>query len=46
MVSDLIESSSAGFALDALLFGGAPAPDHLAVSGKHAFPNALMFVVI
>ncbi|KAL0949958.1 hypothetical protein HGRIS_009978 [Hohenbuehelia grisea] len=42
MVSDLSESSLAGFPLDSLLFGGAPAPDQLAARARQAFPGAMM----
>ncbi|KAF7433422.1 hypothetical protein PC9H_005374 [Pleurotus ostreatus] len=42
MVSDLTESSLPGYPLDALLFGGAPAPDQLAAQARRAFPSAIM----
>jgi hypothetical protein len=42
MVSDLIESSAVGYPLDALLFGGSPAPDHLPEQARLAFPTAFM----
>ncbi|KAF8897515.1 hypothetical protein BD779DRAFT_1608102 [Infundibulicybe gibba] len=42
MVSDLTESSTAGYPLDSLLFGGAPAPDSLAERARGAFPHATM----
>jgi len=42
MVSDLIESSAVGYPLDALLFGGSPAPDHLPAQARRAFPTASM----
>ncbi|KAG6919115.1 hypothetical protein DXG01_008922 [Tephrocybe rancida] len=42
MVSDLIESSLAGYALEGLLFGGSPAPDTLVPRAQHAFPTATM----
>lgn len=44
MVSDLTESSLPGYPLDALLFGGAPAPDQLAAQARRAFPSAIMLV--
>ncbi|CAL1700983.1 unnamed protein product [Somion occarium] len=42
MVSDLIESQLAGYGLETLLFGGAPAHDQLPAKAKHAFPTAVM----
>ncbi|KAF5388018.1 hypothetical protein D9615_000396 [Tricholomella constricta] len=42
MVADLTESSLAGFPLDSLMFGGAPAPDLLAARAGQTFPNAVM----
>ncbi|KAF5384198.1 hypothetical protein D9615_003371 [Tricholomella constricta] len=42
MVSDLIESSLAGYAVDGLLFGGSPAPDTLVPRAREAFPTATM----
>lgn len=44
MVSDLIESQLAGYGLETLLFGGAPAHDQLPAKAKHAFPTAVMYV--
>ncbi len=44
MVTDLVESSLDGQALDTLLFGGAPAPDQLPKKAKEAFPNTVLFV--
>ncbi|KAG5350344.1 hypothetical protein C0989_011408 [Termitomyces sp. Mn162] len=40
MVSDLIDSSLAGFSLEGIFFGGSPAPDALAPRAKHAFSTA------
>lgn len=42
MVLDLIESSLAGFALDSLTFGGAPAPEILSARAGKVFPTAMM----
>ncbi|CAA7259743.1 unnamed protein product [Cyclocybe aegerita] len=42
MVSDLADSSAAGLPLDALMFGGAPAPDTLTPRARRAFPTATM----
>ncbi|KAF8076364.1 hypothetical protein FPV67DRAFT_1471446 [Lyophyllum atratum] len=42
MVSDLTDSSLKGFPLDSLMFGGASAPDLLAVRAGKAFPTATM----
>ncbi|KAJ3515337.1 hypothetical protein NLJ89_g1824 [Agrocybe chaxingu] len=42
MVSDLADSSAAGLPLDALMFGGAPAPDTLTPRARKAFPTATM----
>ncbi|PSR90673.1 hypothetical protein PHLCEN_2v4822 [Hermanssonia centrifuga] len=42
MVTDLVESSLDGQALDTLLFGGAPAPDQLPKKAKEAFPNTVL----
>ncbi|KNZ81035.1 2-succinylbenzoate--CoA ligase [Termitomyces sp. J132] len=42
MVSDLIDSSLAGFSLEGIFFGGSPAPDALAPRAKHAFSTATM----
>lgn len=42
MVSDLTESSLAGYPIESLLFGGAPAPDSLAERARRVFPNAVM----
>lgn len=44
MVSDLTESSAAGFPLETLTFGGAPAPDTLSKRVGRAFPTAAMSV--
>ncbi|KAJ2915027.1 hypothetical protein MD484_g5364, partial [Candolleomyces efflorescens] len=40
MVSDLVDSSSAGHPLEALMFGGAPAPDTLPPRAQKTFPTA------
>ncbi|KAF6762632.1 long-chain-fatty-acid-CoA ligase [Ephemerocybe angulata] len=40
MVSDLVDSSSAGHPLESLLFGGAPAPDTLPPRAQKTFPSA------
>ncbi|KAF9476463.1 acetyl-CoA synthetase-like protein [Pholiota conissans] len=43
MVADLTESSGKdNFSLEALMFGGAPAPDSLAARARQAFPLASM----
>ncbi|KAG6828448.1 hypothetical protein H0H92_007933 [Tricholoma furcatifolium] len=42
MVSDLIDSSLAGYGLEGLLFGGSPAPDTLVSRAKLAFPTAVI----
>lgn len=42
MVSDLVDSSLAGYPLDGLLFGGASASDLLAKRANAAFPTAVM----
>lgn len=43
MVADLTESGGKEkLSLDALMFGGAPAPDSLAVRARQAFPLASM----
>ncbi|KAG2013685.1 long-chain-fatty-acid-CoA ligase [Coprinopsis cinerea AmutBmut pab1-1] len=42
MVSDLVDSSSAGQPLEALMFGGAPAPNSLPPRAHKAFPNAAL----
>lgn len=44
MVSDLVDSSSAGHPLEALMFGGAPAPDNLPPRAQKTFPTAALFV--
>lgn len=46
MVSDLIDSSLAGYPLEGLLFGGAPAPDSLVPRARKAFPSATMYAII
>jgi hypothetical protein len=46
MVADLVDSSAAGHAFDALLIGGAPSPLPLAGRGKLAFPTAQMSVLL
>ncbi|KAF9029002.1 acetyl-CoA synthetase-like protein [Hymenopellis radicata] len=40
MVSDLMDSSLAGFPLEGLFFGGCAAPDVLAARAKQVFPKA------
>ncbi|RDB22581.1 2-succinylbenzoate--CoA ligase [Hypsizygus marmoreus] len=42
MVADLTESSLAGFPMESLMFGGAPAPEFLAVRAGRVFPDAVM----
>lgn len=43
MVADLTDASGDGnFALESLMFGGAPAPDSLAARAHTAFPSASM----
>ena len=42
MVSDMIESSIAGYPLEGLLFGGSPAPSSLVPRAQKAFPTATM----
>ena len=42
MVSDLTLSSLVGYPLQALLFGGAPAPESLVPRASAAFPTATM----
>ncbi|KAF8639785.1 hypothetical protein AX17_001045 [Amanita inopinata Kibby_2008] len=42
MVSDLTDVARNGLPLDALMFGGAPAPDSLTSRAKKAFPGAMM----
>ncbi|KAJ7744452.1 hypothetical protein DFH07DRAFT_890342 [Mycena maculata] len=42
MSSDLIESELAGYTLDGLSFGGAPAADILTVRARAAFPNVTL----
>ena len=43
MVSEMIESSLAGYPLESLLFGGAAAPDQLPGKAKKVFPNTVLF---
>ncbi|KAF9495672.1 acetyl-CoA synthetase-like protein [Pleurotus eryngii] len=42
MVSDLTECFLPGYPLDTLMFGGAAAPDQLAVQARRTFPSAIM----
>jgi len=42
MVSDMMESSIAGYPLEGLLFGGSPAPSSLVPRAQKAFPTATM----
>ncbi|KAJ8489092.1 hypothetical protein ONZ45_g13711 [Pleurotus djamor] len=42
MVSDLTESTLVGHPLDALIFGGAPAPSVLPSKARRSFPTAIM----
>ncbi|GLB39775.1 putative AMP-binding enzyme C-terminal domain [Lyophyllum shimeji] len=42
MVSDLLESSLAGYPLDGILFGGSPAPITLVPKAQEVFPTAYM----
>ncbi|KAK2463268.1 hypothetical protein APHAL10511_004923 [Amanita phalloides] len=42
MVSDIMESSLAGYPLEGLLFGGSPAPPSLVPRAQKVFPTALM----
>ena len=43
MVSEMIESSLAGYPLESLLFGGSAAPDQLPGEAKKVFPNTMLF---
>lgn len=43
MVSDLMDTSLAGYSLEGLFFGGSPAPDVLATRAKQVFPNAQLY---
>jgi hypothetical protein len=45
MVSELMESSAAGYPLEGLLFGGAPAHHLLPGQAKKIFPSAAMSVL-
>ncbi|RXW25143.1 hypothetical protein EST38_g700 [Candolleomyces aberdarensis] len=42
MVSDLVDSSTAGHPLEALMFGGAPPPDTLPPRAQKTFPTAAL----
>ncbi len=44
MVSDLMDSSLAGYSLEGLFFGGCAAPDVLAARAKQVFPKAQLYV--
>lgn len=46
MVADLVDSSAAGHAFDALMFGGASAPIPLVGRGKQVFPAAQMLIAL
>ena len=43
MVADLTGNVKACRSLASLMFGGAPAPNSLAIRAKQAFPIAVMF---
>lgn len=43
MVTEIVDSSLAGYPLDSLLFGGSAAPDQLPGKAKKVFPNTMMF---
>lgn len=45
MVSDLSEGSLAGYPLESLMFGGAPAHSTLPERARKAFPQAVMYVL-
>jgi hypothetical protein len=45
MVSELMESSAAGYPLEGLMFGGAPAHHLLPAQAKKMFPKAAMSVL-
>jgi len=46
MSADLIESELAGYSLESLTFGGAPAADVLTTRARAAFPTVTLFVFI
>ena len=46
MVSDLMDSSLAGYSLEGLFFGGSPAPDVLTTRAKQVFPKAQLCVAL
>ena len=43
MVTEIVDSSLAGYPLDSLLSGGSAAQDQLPGKAKKAFPNTMMF---
>lgn len=46
MVSDLIDSSLAGYRLEGLFFGGSPAPEILTERARQVFPGAQLYVTV
>ncbi len=46
MVTDLMDSSLAGYPLETLFFGGAPAPQALIERARSVFPGAQLYVTI
>ncbi len=45
MVSDLMDSSLAGYPLEGLFFGGSPAPEILSSRAREVFPAAELYVL-
>lgn len=46
MALDLMETSIAGYPLETLSFGGAPAPDILPKKAGQVFPSAILYAYV